>query len=94
MIYVKHPALGNRHVTEAEYETMRSQGWVKWPRSAAEKNAAPLSSPPPVSIPEAGAAPDLKAQFDEFRSSLPPSIDVEAITNLILPKRKPGRPKK
>lgn len=40
---------------------MRFQGWVKWPRSAAEKNAAPLSSPPVVSIPEAGAAPTIES---------------------------------
>jgi hypothetical protein len=61
VIFVKHPIHGNKHVPESEYPALKEEGWVKWPRSAAEKNAAPLSSPLHVVSPEAGAAPTIES---------------------------------
>ncbi len=40
-VYIKHPALGNKHVTQEEYEKLRSESWVKWPRSPEEKAGVP-----------------------------------------------------
>lgn len=63
IIYVKHPSLGNKHVPEEEYVQLHAEGWVRWPRSAAEKNAAPLSSAIPCvsQATEAGAAPTVES---------------------------------
>lgn len=63
MVYIKHAALGNKHVPEADWPTLQSQGWVKWPRTKEQKNAAPQPSVPAGVSPaqEAGAAPDLES---------------------------------
>jgi len=37
MPLVKHPAHGNKHVTDAEVPALVEKGWVKWPRSKDEK---------------------------------------------------------
>ena len=38
MFYLKHPTLGNRHVaTQAEAESLQTQGWGRWPRTKDEK---------------------------------------------------------
>lgn len=37
MAYVKHPELGNKHVDDSEVAALVEQGWVKWPRTAEEK---------------------------------------------------------
>lgn len=37
MAYVKHPELGNKHVDDSEVAALVEQGWVKWPRTDAEK---------------------------------------------------------
>jgi hypothetical protein len=37
MAYMKHPELGNEHVSEAEVEARKAAGWVQWPRSLSEK---------------------------------------------------------
>lgn len=36
-IYMKHPELGNKHVPAAEQAAREADGWVKWPRTAAQK---------------------------------------------------------
>jgi hypothetical protein len=88
MVYVKHAVHGNKHVDESELTKLRAEGWVKWPRTPEEKNAAPLSSPPPVVSPEAGAAPDIKQQFDSYRADVekyraPAAQSVEALRSVL-----------
>lgn len=42
MFYLKHPDLGNRHVAnEQEAKDLVAAGWVRWPRTKAEKNFVP-----------------------------------------------------
>lgn len=44
MFYLKHPQHGNRHVdTYAELQDLLAKGWVKWPRSKAEKEGLRIS---------------------------------------------------
>jgi hypothetical protein len=38
MIYMKHATLGNQHFEDAEEKEKAEQGWVKWPRTAEQKN--------------------------------------------------------
>lgn len=79
MKYVKHPTLGNRHVTEAQALELEAAGWVRFPRSKEAKALGawpPLVAAPrelesviaPVVAPEpVGAAPDigaLRAELD------------------------------
>jgi hypothetical protein len=46
MIYVKHPEHGNRHISDEDVAAYVADGWVVWPRSAAEK--AGIAAPAPV----------------------------------------------
>lgn len=59
---MKHPTLGNKHFDDEQLEVLRAKGWVRWPRTAAEKSAAPVEqevlSVSPWSAPATGAAPD------------------------------------
>jgi hypothetical protein len=58
-MYAKHPSLGNKHFPEG---SVLEPGWVKWPRSAAEKNAGALPSTPEVVSPsEAVPAPTIES---------------------------------
>ena len=75
MIYMKHPVLGNRHFHEDQLTALLADGWVRWPRTLEQKNAAPQTNQgsvvsPPWSAPEPdGAAPEidaLKAKLDEL----------------------------
>lgn len=50
MIYVKHPTLGNKHVPDSEQSALEAEGWVRWPRTAAQKAGVP--PPEPESVPE------------------------------------------
>lgn len=51
MIYVKHPKLGNKHVSADEAQALTREGWVIWPRSKEQKAgivpvlAAPIEAP-------------------------------------------------
>lgn len=51
MIYVKHPTLGNKHVPDSEQSALEAEGWVRWPRTAAQKAGVPTLSPETVSAP-------------------------------------------
>lgn len=37
MVYVKHPEHGNKHVAPEEAPALVLEGWVIWPRTAAQK---------------------------------------------------------
>ncbi len=37
MAYVKHAALGNKHVKDEEVAKLEAEGWVKWPRTKEQK---------------------------------------------------------
>lgn len=42
--YLKHPEHGNRHVeTYAELHDLLAKGWVRWPRTKAEKEGRQVS---------------------------------------------------
>lgn len=45
MPYLKHPELGNKHVSDEEAEALEAQGWTRFPRS---KEAKALGPWPPV----------------------------------------------
>lgn len=47
MIYVKHKEHGNKHIEGAVLDEHIAAGWVKWPRSKAEKAGLPPVAPEP-----------------------------------------------
>lgn len=66
MHYVKHPEHGNRHVTDEELPALIADGWVKWPRTKAQKQAAdsaavPIKLADPIEPPAAPVAPARRA---------------------------------
>ena len=78
MIYMKHPVLGNRHVDDAEQAEREAAGWVRWPRTKAQKEGAPNNAAPQEQ-PEVAVSP----------GNPTPAPDGAAPV-----KRKPGRPAK
>lgn len=55
-IYMKHPDMGNEHFAAERQAELEAQGWVRWPRTAAQKLGqvlVPLQDiePPPVAEP-------------------------------------------
>jgi len=47
MLYGKHPTLGNAHFPDEQRTAREAAGWVIWPRTRAQKNAAPKPSVDP-----------------------------------------------
>jgi hypothetical protein len=43
IIYMKHPALGNKYFPAAEQTEREAAGWVKWPRTKAQKDGVPVA---------------------------------------------------
>ncbi len=59
MLYMKHHELGNAHVADAEQAQREADGWVRWPRTKAQKvNAAPQDKQECVVSPGSTPAPD------------------------------------
>lgn len=47
MIYMKHAEHGNKYFPDERQAELETQGWVRWPRTAAQKAAdrAPAAAP-------------------------------------------------
>ncbi len=88
MAYMKHAALGNKHVKDEEVAKLEAEGWVKWPRTKEQKMARPIGfhrdsfalAAPPIAVHAPVVQP---LTTDEFIQ------EVVAVA-----KRKPGRPRK
>lgn len=50
-VYMKHQTLGNRHFPDSEQKAREADGWVKWPRTKAQKSASPTFMSEPVALP-------------------------------------------
>lgn len=81
MVYVKHPTLGNRHVSEADLPARLAAGWVRFPRA---KEAKARGAWPPAT----NAAPQEAGQQSVSAATVPTPDGAAPV------KRGPGRPRK